>query len=158
MDETKEDVKTTQLQIRIREDVKEDLKIVAEIRGQSVSGVILSLITKAIHETKAEHPALFGVEHIPPHRSRFDVYAKALGGEGFSESEWQLMETYFKQHVETWKQFQRERVETGKNLPEQKPVGKVIARIDPGVNQTKEDVRRMVFGDESAGNPKKKVA
>lgn len=139
MDKHIEEVKTTQLQIRIREDVKDDLKIAAGMKGLSTSGMILSLITKAVSEAKLENPALFGVEHIPPHRSRFDVYAEALDAPDFSESEWQLMETYFKDHVETWKRFQRERM-----TPEpERVLAPIVAHIGPG-DLTKAEAQKMI--------------
>ncbi|MCZ2391330.1 MAG: helix-turn-helix transcriptional regulator [Acidobacteria bacterium] len=42
---------------------------------------------------------------------RFSIYEKEFDGEGLSDSEWQLLETYFRQTVVHWRQFQRERVE-----------------------------------------------
>lgn len=52
---TKED----RLNIRIRPDIKEDLRITADLRGQSVSGLIHSLVVKAIREEKDREPRAF---------------------------------------------------------------------------------------------------
>lgn len=47
------------LQIRIREDVKEELAVLAELRGLSMSALINSLIVRAIREEKMESPEAF---------------------------------------------------------------------------------------------------
>lgn len=66
MDKNEEqDIKTDFLQIRIREDVKEDIKIVAKLRKASVSALILTLIHKLIREAKAETPEAFP-DYNPP--------------------------------------------------------------------------------------------
>jgi hypothetical protein len=57
--------KDTYLQLRIREDIKEDLRIVAELRGLSVSGLIHSQIVKMIREEKENSPQLFPVQERP---------------------------------------------------------------------------------------------
>lgn len=45
--------------------------------------------------------------------SRFDMYAERFDAHGLSDSEWQMLETHFKDYVETWKRFQKERLEGG---------------------------------------------
>jgi antitoxin component of RelBE/YafQ-DinJ toxin-antitoxin module len=47
------------LQIRIREEVKQDLAVLAELRGLSMSALINSLIVKAIREEKNADPIAF---------------------------------------------------------------------------------------------------
>lgn len=59
METNKEDVRTTHLQLRIHEDIKEDLKITAKLKGLSLSAMILSLIVKAIREEKENSPHAF---------------------------------------------------------------------------------------------------
>lgn len=49
------------LQIRIREDIKDDFQKVAELRGLSVSALIHSLIVKTIREEKQAAPEAFQV-------------------------------------------------------------------------------------------------
>ena len=46
--------------------------------------------------------------------SRFEIYAETFDAHDLSESEWQMLETYFRDHVETWKRFQKERVKAAK--------------------------------------------
>lgn len=57
--------KTTQLQIRIREDLKNDLRVLAELKGLSVSATVHTLIVKAVRDAKAENPYAFGRADIP---------------------------------------------------------------------------------------------
>lgn len=47
------------LQIRIREDVKQDLAIVAELRGLSMSALINTLVVKMIRDEKELSPGAF---------------------------------------------------------------------------------------------------
>jgi len=44
--------KADRLNLRIREDIKRDLMITAELRGLTMSGLINSLIVRAIREEK----------------------------------------------------------------------------------------------------------
>lgn len=49
------------LHIRIKPDIKEHLKILADMRGLTMSGLVQHLIVKAIREGKTEDPAAFQV-------------------------------------------------------------------------------------------------
>lgn len=49
-----------QLHIRVRPDIKEDLKILAELRGLTMSGFVHSLIVRSIREEKLQFPESFG--------------------------------------------------------------------------------------------------
>jgi antitoxin component of RelBE/YafQ-DinJ toxin-antitoxin module len=51
--------KDGRLYLRIREDIKNDLKITAELHGLTMSSLINSLIVKAIREAKIESPQSF---------------------------------------------------------------------------------------------------
>lgn len=51
--------KDTWLQIRIREEIKDDLRIAAELRGLTVSALLHSLIVKTIREEKEVQPSAF---------------------------------------------------------------------------------------------------
>lgn len=51
--------KDSYLQIRIREDVKEDLQITAEARGLTMSALINLLIAQVIRDEQAAYPHLF---------------------------------------------------------------------------------------------------
>jgi hypothetical protein len=51
--------KGTYIQFRVREDIKEDIQRVAELRGLTTSGLIHSLIVKAIREEKERDPQAF---------------------------------------------------------------------------------------------------
>lgn len=106
--------KDTQLQLRMKESVKSDLKVLATLKGLSMSATILSLITKAVSDARREFPEKYGLTSIPPHRSRFDVYAEAFESD-LSESEWQLLETHFKERVNEYKRFRREIEDLGKS-------------------------------------------
>lgn len=61
---TQTKAKATHLQIRIREDIKEDLRITSELKGLSVSGLVHSLIVKAVREEKEKEPQAF--QNIKP--------------------------------------------------------------------------------------------
>lgn len=41
--------------------------------------------------------------------SRFEIYAETFDAKDLSDSEWQMLETYFRDHVEMWKRFQKEK-------------------------------------------------
>lgn len=58
--------KSSFLQIRIREDLKDELKIAAELRGLTVSGLLHSLISRAVSESRRENPAAFPDYDPPP--------------------------------------------------------------------------------------------
>lgn len=47
------------LHIRIRPDLKEDLKVLAELRGLTSSALIHSLITREVQEARKSDPAEF---------------------------------------------------------------------------------------------------
>lgn len=53
------------LQIRIREDIKQELAILAEIRGLSMSALINSLVVQAIRAEKGHDPEPFKTQTIP---------------------------------------------------------------------------------------------
>jgi hypothetical protein len=57
--------KGTFLQIRISEDLKEDLRITAQLKGLTPSALINSLIVKAVREMKAEEPSAFPDFSVP---------------------------------------------------------------------------------------------
>jgi hypothetical protein len=57
-------VKTKFLQIRISEDIKADLQVVAELRGLSTSALIHSLIVKTVREEKNREPRAFQANAI----------------------------------------------------------------------------------------------
>lgn len=73
--------------------------------------------------------------------TRFEIYADRFDAHDLSNSEWEMLETYFRDHVETWKRFQRERMAGAYVPPVEKPLAPVVARIEPGI--TKESVRRI---------------
>lgn len=52
-------LKDSRLDLRIREDVKKDLKVMAELHGLSMTGFINSLIVRAIREEKDREPRAF---------------------------------------------------------------------------------------------------
>ena len=62
---TQRTAKDAFLQIRIREDVKQELGILAEARGLSMSALINSLVVKAIRDEKSQDPDLFKTQTIP---------------------------------------------------------------------------------------------
>lgn len=41
--------------------------------------------------------------------TRFEIYAETFDAHDISESEWQMLETYFRDHVKTWQRWQKER-------------------------------------------------
>lgn len=41
--------------------------------------------------------------------SRFEIYAETFDAHDLSDSEWEMLETYFNDHVKTWQKFQKER-------------------------------------------------
>lgn len=51
--------KDTYLQLRVRDDIKADLQILAELRGLTMSGFIHSMIVRAIREEKELYPDSF---------------------------------------------------------------------------------------------------
>ena len=59
------DQKSSFLQIRIREDLKDDLKIAADSCGLTVSGLLHLLINKAVSELRRERPDAFP-DYVPP--------------------------------------------------------------------------------------------
>jgi hypothetical protein len=56
---TQQKLKGDWLQIRIREEVKQEFAIAADLRGASMSGLILQFIMKTIREEKAMSPQSF---------------------------------------------------------------------------------------------------
>lgn len=147
MDKNVEDVRTTQLQIRIREDLKEDLKVVAELNRLSLSATIHFLTAQAVHKAKEENPEAFGAT-IPPHRSRYDVYAEYLDGDDLSYTEWQYMEQSFKRLVIEHRAF-KERVKQEQTAIAKEETARqraeVIGRIEPEIGaSTRADAQRMI--------------
>lgn len=67
--------KDTYIQFRVREDLKEDIRRTAEARGLSVSGLIHSLLVRAIREEKELSPDAFQRE-----RSEHEEIIKKAGG------------------------------------------------------------------------------
>jgi hypothetical protein len=59
------DVKTKFLQIRISEEIKNDLQVVAELRGLSTSALIHSLIVRTIRAEKEHDPRAFQRRESP---------------------------------------------------------------------------------------------
>jgi uncharacterized protein (DUF1778 family) len=63
------------LHIRIRPDLKEDIKVLAELRGLSVSALVHSLLVKEVAEVRKSDPAEFErmrkklSKHTPHHSS-----------------------------------------------------------------------------------------
>lgn len=51
--------KETYIQVRIHEDLKGDVRITANARGLSISGLIHSLLTQAVRDEKTQYPHLF---------------------------------------------------------------------------------------------------
>lgn len=51
--------KNTYIQVRIREDVKEELRLVADARGLTISALIHSMIVKTIRDERTQHPEVF---------------------------------------------------------------------------------------------------
>lgn len=67
--------KSSFVQIRIREDLKEDLKVTADLRGLTVSALLHSLINRAVLEGRREHPKAYSDYSPPPEivaESEFD--------------------------------------------------------------------------------------
>ena len=54
--------KQEQLHIRIKEDFKEDLRLVSEANGQTMSGYVYLLIAQAIRKAKTEMPEVFATK------------------------------------------------------------------------------------------------
>lgn len=52
-------IKGKWLQIRIDEDIKADVKVVAKLRGLSMSALVHSMLVKAVREEKAVSPDAF---------------------------------------------------------------------------------------------------
>lgn len=48
-----------QLHIRLKPDVKEDLKILADLRGLTMSGLVHSLVVQTIRAEKSQFPQAF---------------------------------------------------------------------------------------------------
>lgn len=48
-----------------------------------------------------------GIERRP---QRFEIYADRFDAHDLSDSEWQLLEVYFNDHVKAWKKFQQDRL------------------------------------------------
>lgn len=67
MDKSRKDTSSrgTFLQIRINEDLKEELRVAAEVKGLTQSALIHSLIVKAVREAKLETPSAFP-DYFPP--------------------------------------------------------------------------------------------
>jgi antitoxin component of RelBE/YafQ-DinJ toxin-antitoxin module len=59
-------VKKSWLQIRINDDIKKDLKIVAELRGLSASALLHSIIVRMIREEKILSPEAFKARRPDP--------------------------------------------------------------------------------------------
>lgn len=74
--------KDTFLQIRIREEIKEDLRLVAEARGLTISALIHSLIVKTIREEREQYPGSFvsaestKTKNTPARVARLEVSGK----------------------------------------------------------------------------------
>ena len=72
-------LKDTYIQFRIREDVKNSLQKVAEMRGLTMSALLHSLAVKAIREEKEREPQAFqpkGVKAATVHVSRQETKRK----------------------------------------------------------------------------------
>lgn len=54
-----ENTRDEQLHVRLKPDVKEDLRIVAETRGLTMSALVYSLIVQTIRAEKSADPTLF---------------------------------------------------------------------------------------------------
>lgn len=54
------------LHIRLKPSVKDELKIVADARGMTMSGLVYSLIVKTIREEKNQEPQLFDEVRLAP--------------------------------------------------------------------------------------------
>lgn len=77
------ETQATQLQIRIRENLKDELKITANEKGLTVSALIHSLIVKAVRDAKHENPLAFGLHD--PQIEIADNELKEILFEGFRD-------------------------------------------------------------------------
>jgi predicted DNA binding CopG/RHH family protein len=59
---TLDKAKDTYIQIRIRDDLKEDIQITAKARGLTMSALIHSLLTQAVRQEKEQYPEAFEVK------------------------------------------------------------------------------------------------
>lgn len=66
------------LHIRIKPDIKDDLKILSDMRGLTVSGLVQHLIVKAIREGKNEDPSIFQTD-IAVIKMKAKVDASGIG-------------------------------------------------------------------------------
>lgn len=57
--------KDDHLHIRLKPSVKDELKIVADARGMTMSGLVYSLIVKTIRDEKTLEPQLFATQKVP---------------------------------------------------------------------------------------------
>lgn len=78
--ETKTNNKNDRIYIRLNEQVKRDLEIVAKYKGLKTSALIHSLIVQTIHKLKDEKGELFGEE-----RAALPTKAKKSGSPSLSE-------------------------------------------------------------------------
>lgn len=61
---TMKTAKDTYIQVRIRDDLKEDVQITASARGLTMSALIHSLLTQAVREEKEKYPQVFKTQRI----------------------------------------------------------------------------------------------
>ncbi len=71
-------IKDTYIQFRVKDEIKEDLRIVAELRGLSVSALLHSMATRTIREEKEREPQAFR-RSITPTVGVRQTKAKDLG-------------------------------------------------------------------------------
>lgn len=80
----------------------------------------------------------------------YQIYAERLDGQELEDTEWQFLEFYFKQYVDSFKAGKVERqAQIEKMISELKNtrLAPVVARIEPG-KPTKDEVRRMINNDD----------
>jgi len=139
------------LNIQLPRKIRDEFRIAAKLRGQTMSSLLYQHILQTVRQEKDVSPQAFPdyvhEEKNVPARSidRYREYAETFDAEDLSETEWQFLELYFRDKVMQWQRAKAER--------EQGPSpSKVVARIDPGSKPereiTREEVFRMITGDE----------
>lgn len=73
--------KGTYVQLRIRDEIKEDLQIAAEIEGLSMSAFIHQLIVKKISEIKRSEPRAFVLKAQPGPNTYNEIHEPKSNGQ-----------------------------------------------------------------------------
>lgn len=95
---------------------------------------------------------------LPPDEplDRFEIYAEAFNAADFTPDEWRIMEDYFREHVNKWKQLKAEHkkfvggMEAWAEAEDKKHFAPVVARIEPGKKLKAVPPPRTINSDEIA--------